>query len=123
MIRVRFVSIPVRDQERSLEFYRDALGFQVVTDQPFGNGQRWIELQPPGSDTLVVLFTPPGQEDRIGGFQNVSFTADNIEETCKVLEERGVRFIKPLTRANWGGMEAIFADPDGNTFVLASPDD
>jgi lactoylglutathione lyase len=121
MIRVRFVSIPVRDQERSLAFYRDKLGFEVVTDQPFGNGQRWIELQPPGSDTLVVLFTPPGQEDRIGGFQNVAFTCDDVEKTYHELKARGVEFVRPAERADWGGMQAIFKDPDGNTFVLANP--
>lgn len=43
-MKVRFVSIPVSDQDRSLAFYAGKLGFQVVTDQPFGNGQRWIEL-------------------------------------------------------------------------------
>lgn len=55
MMRVRFVSIPVTDQDQSLAFYRDKLDFEVVTDQPFGSGQRWIELRPPGSETLVVL--------------------------------------------------------------------
>jgi lactoylglutathione lyase len=121
MIKVRFVSIPVRDQDRSLEFYTQKLGFQVVTDQAFGNGQRWIELQPPGSDTLVVLFTPPGRENRIGTFQNVAFTSDDVEKAYHELSARGVEFVEPAKRADWGGMQAIFKDPDGNTFVLASP--
>ena len=45
MIRsVKFVSIPVRDQQAALEFYTTKLGFSIVTDQPFGaGGQRWIE--------------------------------------------------------------------------------
>src|ERR1044071_6238401 len=64
---VTFISIPTRDQDRALAFYTDQLGFRVVTDQPFGE-QRWIELRIPGAETGVVLFTPPGQEDRIGGF-------------------------------------------------------
>jgi catechol 2,3-dioxygenase-like lactoylglutathione lyase family enzyme len=122
MIRVRFVSIPVSDQDRALEFYSGKLGFTVVTDQPFGNGQRWIELQPPGSDTLIVLFTPPGRENLIGTFQNVAFTADDVEKTYLELRDKGVEFVEPAKRADWGGMQAIFKDPDGNTFVLASPD-
>ncbi len=122
MMRVRFVSIPVSDQERALEFYTEKLGFTVVTDQPFGGGQRWIELQPPGSETLVVLFTPPGHESQIGTFQNVAFTSDDVVKTYEELAKRGVEFVKPATRAEWGGVEAIFKDPDGNTFVLASPE-
>ncbi|WP_419862415.1 hypothetical protein [Candidatus Palauibacter sp.] len=46
------------------------LGFRVVTDQPLGE-QRWIELRIPGADTRVVLYTPPGQEDRVGTPSNV----------------------------------------------------
>jgi Glyoxalase/Bleomycin resistance protein/Dioxygenase superfamily len=55
---VKFVSIPVRDQNQALEFYTKKLGFQIMTDQPFGGGRRWIELRIPGADTEVVLFTP-----------------------------------------------------------------
>jgi len=122
MIRVRFTSIPVSDQDRSLAFYTEKLGFEVVTDQPFGNGQRWIELKPPGSETLIVLFTPPGQEERIGQFQNVAFTSDDVEKDYRELRDKGVEFIEPAKRVEWGGVQAIFQDPDGNKFVLASPD-
>jgi catechol 2,3-dioxygenase-like lactoylglutathione lyase family enzyme len=64
---VSIVSIPVRDQSKSLEFYTKKLGLQILTDQPFG-AQRWIELCVPGAETKLALFTPPGQEGRIGTF-------------------------------------------------------
>src|SRR6185503_8004720 len=41
---VKFVNVPVTDQQRALEFYTNKLGFRVVTDQPFNDKQRWIEL-------------------------------------------------------------------------------
>ena len=63
--RIKFTSIPVQDQDAALDFYTSKLGFRVATDQPLGE-QRWIELRIPGADTRVVLYTPPGQEDRIG---------------------------------------------------------
>lgn len=122
MISVRFTSIPVTDQDRALTFYSQKLGFKVVTDQPFGNGQRWIELQPSGSETLIVLFTPPGKESQIGTFQNVAFTSDDVEKDYKELRDRGVEFVEPAKKSDWGGIQAIFKDPDGNTFVLASPE-
>src|SRR5437870_5102046 len=75
---VKFVSIPVRDQSKALEFYTKKLGFQILTDQPFG-AQRWIELLIPGADTGVVLFTSPGQEDRIGTFSNIAFWSDDVQ--------------------------------------------
>ena len=43
---IKFVSIPVRDQEQALAFYTEKLGFQVLTDQPFDPKQRWIIANP-----------------------------------------------------------------------------
>ena len=43
--RIKFVSIPVADQKRALDFYTDKLGFTIITDQPFDEKQRWIELR------------------------------------------------------------------------------
>ena len=121
MLRVSFVTIPVSDQDRALPFYTEKLGFEVITDQPFGNGLRWIQLRPPGGSADIVLFTPPGHENRVGTFQNVAFTCDDVRGTSEALKERGVAFVEDAKRADWGGMQAIFKDPDGNVFVLASP--
>ncbi len=78
--RIKFLGIPVHDQGRALSFYTEKLGFQIFTDQQFNEKQRWIELKIPGSDTGIVLFTPDGQEDRIGTFVNTAWEVDNIEK-------------------------------------------
>ena len=59
--QIKFVSIPVRDQNRALDFYTDKLGFTIITDQPFDEKQHWIELRIPKAETRVVLFTPGGR--------------------------------------------------------------
>ena len=76
---VKFVGIPTRDQARALKFYTEKLGFEVSTDQPFNDQQRWIELRIAHSQTRVVLFTPPGHEDRIGSLFNGSIACDDVE--------------------------------------------
>jgi catechol 2,3-dioxygenase-like lactoylglutathione lyase family enzyme len=116
---IKFVSVPVRDQDRALAFYTKHLGFSIVTDQPFNDRQRWIELRIPGADTEIVLFTPEGQEDRIGTFQSISFWTNNVQKTYEELTSRGVEFVGPPQTADWG-TAAIFKDPDGNQFVLGS---
>jgi catechol 2,3-dioxygenase-like lactoylglutathione lyase family enzyme len=120
MIRgIKFVSIPVRNQDVSLKFYTDALGLKVVTDQPFTDTQRWIELLIPGAETGLALFTPEGHEKRIGEFQSISFWCDDVFATAKALKSKGVTFSQEPKSEPWGSI-AVFKDPDGNQFALSS---
>lgn len=114
---VKFVSIPTADQDRALEFYTTKLGFEVVTDQPFDEKQRWIELRIGRSDTRFVLFSPDGMQP--GMHFNGALAADDVEKTHQQLAARGVEFPTPPQKAPWGTF-AIFRDPDGNQFVLSS---
>lgn len=120
MIRaIKFVSIPVSDQDRALDFYTAKLGFTIVTDQPMGEEQRWIELGIPGAETRVVLFTADAHRDRIGTPSNIVFLSDNVEKTYKELAGRGVEFLHEPKKEPWGTF-TILKDPDGNQFVLGT---
>jgi predicted enzyme related to lactoylglutathione lyase len=116
---IKFASIPVTDQDRSLEFYTKKLGFRVLTDAPFDGNQRWIELTIPRAETNVVLFTPEEHKKMIGAFMMFTFHTDDIDGTVKELKEKGVQFVQDVQKADWGTM-AIFKDPDGNKFLLSS---
>jgi predicted enzyme related to lactoylglutathione lyase len=116
---LKFVGIPSRDQQRTLRFFTEQLGFEVSTDQPFDGQQRWIELRIGNSLTRLVLFTPRGHEDRIGTHFNGSFACDDVQATYRQLKSRGVAFVAEPTKQPWGEF-AIFEDPDGNRFVLSS---
>lgn len=116
---IKFVNVPVRDQDRALEFYTEKLGFVVATDQPFDDKQRWIELRILNAETRVVLFTPDAHADRVGTPSHVTFLADDVEKTYETLRDRGVDFVQGPQRADWG-TAAVFRDVDGNTFVLSS---
>lgn len=116
---VKFVSIPVRDQKKAVEFWTEKLGFEVLTDQPFDGKQRWVELGVAGSPTRVVPFAMDGWEERIGKFMNVVFYTDNVEKTYQELTARGVEFLAPPKKEEWG-TSSIFKDQDGNQFVLGT---
>jgi len=98
--------------------FTEKLGFRVMTDQPFGD-QRWIELGIPGAESGLALFTPKGHEDRIGGFQPISFWTDDVFATAKILKSKGVEFAVEPKKEPWGST-SIFKDVDGNQFVLSS---
>jgi predicted enzyme related to lactoylglutathione lyase len=115
---LKFAGIPTRDQDRALQFWTEKMGCRIMTDQPLGN-QRWIELAIGKSDTRIVLFTPPDHEDRIGTFFNGAFACDDVEATHRQLAAKGVEFVRPPKKEQWG-TSAVFKDPDGNQFVLSS---
>jgi predicted enzyme related to lactoylglutathione lyase len=115
---LKFAGVSCRDQALQLKFWTEKMGFKVVTDQPLG-AQRWIELSIHNSETRLVLFTPEGQEDRVGTFFNGSFACDDVEATYRQLSERGVEFRGPPEKQPWGTF-AMFKDPEGTEYVLAS---
>lgn len=116
---VKHVSIPVKDQDKALDFFVSKLGFQVLCDVPFSDKQRWIELKIPGADTQIVLFTPDGHEERVGTFSNIVFTTADVQASYQTLCKKGVEFLHPPKEEPWGTY-VIFKDPDGNTFCLSS---
>lgn len=117
--RIKFIGIPVGDQDRALGFYTQKLGFRILTDQQFTPAQRWIELLIPGAETGIALFTPEGQEDRIGTFVNTSWEVDNVEKTYEELLAKGVEFTAPPVKQPWG-TSVIMKDSEGNKIVLGS---
>jgi catechol 2,3-dioxygenase-like lactoylglutathione lyase family enzyme len=117
--RIKFIGIPVGDQERALEFYTKKLGFRILTDQRFTSTQRWIELSIPGAETGVALFTPEGQEDRVGTFVNTSWEVANVERTYEELRAKGVEFKGTPSKQTWG-TSVLMRDSEGNTIILGS---
>ena len=117
--RIKFLGIPVQNQDRALRFYTEKLGFRILTDQEFSPAQRWIELSIPGAETGIVLFTPPGHEDRIGTFVNTSWEVDNIDKTYQELTAQGVEFDGPPQKQPWGTFLKM-KDSEGNQLVLST---
>lgn len=48
MAQVGRVTVPLSDQDRAINFYIAMLGFRLAADVPFGEGDRWVEVTPPG---------------------------------------------------------------------------
>ncbi len=65
------MSVPVRDQDAALRFYTEKLGFKVATDQPMGDGKRWIELLIPGAGAEGIVGNHGDLQRR--GWESVRF--------------------------------------------------
>ncbi|MEA2459508.1 MAG: hypothetical protein QOC95_2480 [Thermoleophilaceae bacterium] len=115
---INLVMIPSTDQDRSIEFYEGALGFEKRTDIPFGGDYRWVEVYPPSGTTGIALAPP--REGESGGVQTgISLTTDDIDATHAQLKSSGVdvdaevsRMGDPVPPMFW------FRDPDGHTLMV-----
>jgi uncharacterized glyoxalase superfamily protein PhnB len=123
--KMKFAGVFVNDINKAYDFYVNKLAFEVKTDQPIGDDNRWLELAPAGADTRISVTRPfPGQsEARVGGFTAIVFSTDDIQRTYEELSTSGVNFTEKPTRQMWGDMQAQFVDPDGNVFLLVEGDD
>lgn len=126
-VSLHFVMIFVRDQDKSLRFYVDQLGFRLTVDIQFtAGGGRWIEVVPPdGTTSIALALATPGSEqyNLIGHDTNVYFITEDIHAKYKQWSERGVRFHSPPQSPVWGGVFTRFEDIDGNSFGLAGFDE
>jgi serine phosphatase RsbU (regulator of sigma subunit)/catechol 2,3-dioxygenase-like lactoylglutathione lyase family enzyme len=123
---LHFVIIFVRDQERSLRFFADKLGFRVVVDHTFEDGNRWIEVAPPdGTAQLGIALPMPGSdpEKLIGGPTDIYFITEDLPAKYKEWSECGIHFQFPPQVPAWGGIHTRFEDPDGNSFGLIGFDE
>jgi serine phosphatase RsbU (regulator of sigma subunit)/catechol 2,3-dioxygenase-like lactoylglutathione lyase family enzyme len=140
------INIYVRDQARSLQFYRDQLGFDLAFDAELPSGERWIAVAPPdGSATLNLIAPKPESRDYllIGRHTGIVFVTEDVPVKYAEWRRRGVRFQyaprlrrvkyerQPLAprmhleeeNPAWGGVFTHFKDPDGNSFALVGFDE
>ena len=112
------VMVPVADQDASIAFYRDVLGFRVAADSPFGDGDRWVEVAPPTGNVAIALVSPQGdyQPGRMTGIalESTDPRADHAE-----LRSKGVDVDEHLLGGE-GGVPLLFffRDHDGNHLMI-----
>jgi serine phosphatase RsbU (regulator of sigma subunit)/predicted enzyme related to lactoylglutathione lyase len=125
-LRLNTVTVFVRDQERSLRFYVDQLGFTLAHDLPLPSGERWLVVSPPDGTAMISLVAPgPSAEERrlIGRATQIFFVTENISAKFEEWRERGVRFHGVPCNQPGGSICVSFEDVDGNSFTLQSIDE
>ena len=123
---LHFAIIYVRDQERALRFYVDKLGFRVVVDHKFENGQRWVEVAPADGNAHLGLAPLQPDDDTarlIGPEARIWFITEDVNRKYEEWKARGVQFRHPPEAPAWGGIHTRFEDADGNSFGLAGFDE
>lgn len=127
MNRINFITLGVKNMNRSLIFYRDGLDFQtsVNEDNPeiilFKNGGTRLALYP--LKELSNDIDPKNPPER-GGFSGITLgynakSAVEVDEIIQQAEQAGAVIEKTPQKVFWGGYSGYFSDPDGYYWEVA----
>jgi catechol 2,3-dioxygenase-like lactoylglutathione lyase family enzyme len=110
--RTDFISVPVRDMEKSTAWYRDTLALPQVSEGG------WPEFQL-GENVSLYLIDPTniGQEFTGPHSSYIALRVPNVEEARRELEGRGIEFDGDIFDTGVCHM-AFFRDLDGNSLML-----
>ena len=84
-LRIHAINIFVRDQDQSLRFYLDQLGFSLVGDVRLGSGERWVAVAPPDGidEAFAATWLPDDATD--------GDTKDKVHRGCRAALDRASR--------------------------------
>lgn len=144
--RHHHTSLFVTDLDRSIAFYCDVLGFELLNAEKARGGAFMDQVcNHPGTAhdlalvrlgdfvvELIVPLSPPGQLSDANtldhGIARIGFEVEEIEETVAALRARGVRFMSEVAtlptegvKHYAGGKAVFFRDPDGIILELQQP--
>jgi catechol 2,3-dioxygenase-like lactoylglutathione lyase family enzyme len=122
LTQVSTVIVPVTDQDRAIQFYTEKLGFETRADIPFGNGDRWVEVAPPGAATTLALM-PPREGESAGIETRVALRSADIDADHSDLLARGVDVDPEVMRMGDPVPPMFFLrDQDGNRMFAVQTD-
>jgi predicted enzyme related to lactoylglutathione lyase len=112
------VIVTVADQDQAIAFYTGKLGFEKRADLPYGDGQRWVEVAPPGTHTAIAL-VPPMQGDTAGHkHTGIALDTDDVEAAHAHLRGAGVDVDAEIMRGPDIPSMFWFRDQDANTLLV-----
>ena len=136
-LKLEAVVIPVADVDRSKAFYQ-GLGWRLDADFGFDNGFRVVQFTPPGSPASIQFGTNITTAAP-GSAQGIYLVVSDVQAARDALAGQGVEVSNVFHAASPGaqfqpdgtgrvdgraddgasyGSFAIFADPDGNGYLL-----
>jgi catechol 2,3-dioxygenase-like lactoylglutathione lyase family enzyme len=112
------VMVPVADQDAAIAYYTRALGFELVADVPFGDGERWVEVAPPAGGAALAL-VPARGEYQTGRMTGIALATTDARTSHAELKAAEVDVDAELMGGD-GTVPALFffRDPDGNSLMV-----
>jgi len=106
------VTFYVSDLDRASRFYEETLGLEKKYEY-----SSYVGFECGGVEIGLIPKPTEGQKT-CQSSTSVEFLVDDVGKFCSELKAKGVRFVEELHEEPWGGKQASFTDPDGNTLQI-----
>jgi len=104
--KINHLTFPVSDLKKAVAFYEKILGLKKTGEWPnyaiFDVGGTELALEPKGKEIDIFMLV------------------DDVDKEYQDLKQKGVSFVTEPKDQPWGGRTAMFADLDGNKFIIES---
>jgi predicted enzyme related to lactoylglutathione lyase len=118
--------LSVDDHDKAIEFYRDALGFEVRNDVR-AYGMRWVTIGPPSQPDINIVLEPPAADPGIspsdrkaigdllakGLLRGLNFKTRDLDAIFDQVQATGAEVVQEPTDQSYG-RDCAFRDPAGN---------
>jgi predicted enzyme related to lactoylglutathione lyase len=124
-MKIKLMSVVVDDQDKTLEFYTEVLGFVKKTEIPAGKFKWLTVVSPEGPDDIELLLEP-NENPAAKTYQKAlfqpgipltSFAVEDLQEEHERMQKLGVVFTMKPTKAG-GATVAVFDDTCGNLIQI-----
>ncbi|MAS28354.1 lactoylglutathione lyase [Synechococcus sp. UW105] len=118
-MRMLHTMLRVGDLERSLSFYTDVLGMQLLRRKDYPSGRFTLAFvgYGPESDNTVLELTHNWDTNQYAlgeGYGHIALGVDDIYGTCRMIADRGGRVVRePGPMKHGSTVIAFVEDPDG----------
>jgi catechol 2,3-dioxygenase-like lactoylglutathione lyase family enzyme len=112
--KISAITLRVADMRRSVRFYRDVLGMEVLYG---GEDWQFSSLRAKGSRDLILNLEPGRAETQWG---RLIFYVPDVDEFSSYLKAKGFQAESPRD-GSWGERYFHLYDPDGHQLSFARP--
>ena len=116
------VIVPVSNQDQAIAFYTEKLGFSLTSDVPYGEGERWVEVTPPGGGAAIAL-TPPQGDYQPGRMTGIALGSADPRADHAEMKKMGIDVDDQLVGGD-GTVPLLFFFRDNNKnqlMIVESP--
>lgn len=119
--KVGQIMLYVNNQDESVKFWTEQLGFTVIAEEKNGQGMRWIEISPKkGAETSIILHDKEFVAKMSPGVNldtpSLMFFTENLEQLHHDLSNKKITVGEIINMPS--GRVFNFSDNEGNYFAV-----